>query len=355
MHIDELALRGTALLFFLSLATIFWWWQINPLLEGWLSSLPLGPADQNVSIYDPNGWMGTRWSMIALLALITTLPLATQQLLSFADEGLLPTERKWLHIISIGGVGLALIAAIYWWLWGYPMAIDSTQTIAGVDGIGAQYDAVLLFEVGIGISWWIFLTIISLICLTMAHLLSLVVSEPVDPFRLRVHGFILFIWWLVCPPALEGIWITLSILLVILPEIVMRWMPTPVLSSKARAPKSVFDAEGRLHRRLFAMCHCEGACPIVSVSQSPKRLGWIETQAICLDSDARDALLDLVVRHKVSDLVISGCDGTPLPMEFRQSIASTNCHLSGLNWLDKSTTNSERERALSLLSASSKE
>ena len=355
MHIDELAVRGTALLFFLSLATIFWWWQINPLLEGWLSSLPLGASDQNVSIYDPNGWMGTRWSMIALLALITTLPLATQQLLSFADEGLLPSERKWLHIISIGGVSLALIAAIYWWLWGYPMAIENAQTIAGVDGIGAQYDAVLLFEVGIGISWWIFLTIISLICLTMARLLSLVVTEPVDPFRLRVHGSILFLWWLVCPTALEGIWITLSILLVIIPEIVVRWMPTPILSSKARAPTSVFDAEGRLHRRLFAMCHCEGACPIISVSQSPNRLGWVETQALCLDSDARDALLDTIVRNKVSDLVISGCDGTPLPMEFRQSIESTDCHLSGLNWLDTPTTHSERESALSVLSTPSQE
>ena len=355
MHIDELAVRGTALLFFLSLATLFWWWQINPLLEGWLSSLPLGPSDQNVSIYDPNGWMGTRWSMIALLAMITTLPLATQQLLSFADEGLLPSERKWLQIICIGGVGLGLFAAIFWWFWGYPMAIGSAQNIAGVGGIGAQYDAVLLFEVGIGISWWIFLTVISLICLTIARLLSLIVTETVDPFRIRVHGTMLFIWWLACPSALDGIWISLSILLVILPEIVMRWMPNHVLSSKARAPTSVFDSDGGLHRRLFAMCHCEGACPSVSDSESSQRLGWVETQALCLDPDARDALLDTVVRHKVSELIISGCDGTPLPMEFRQSIDSTNCRLSGLNWLDVSTSHADRENALSALSIPSKE
>ena len=165
-----MAIRGTGLLFFLSLATLFWWWQINPLLDGWISALPLGAAEGTVSIYDPNGWMGTRWSMIALLALITTLPLVTQQLLSFADEGLLPRERKWLRMVSIGGVGLGLCAAVYWWLWGYPMAIESTETIAGVNGIGTQYDAVLLFEVGIGISWWIFLTVITLICLTLARL-----------------------------------------------------------------------------------------------------------------------------------------------------------------------------------------
>ena len=71
-HIDELSTRGTLLLFVLSMATLFWWWQIDPLLESWLSSLPLGAAEGTVSIYDPHGWMSTRWSMIALLALITT-------------------------------------------------------------------------------------------------------------------------------------------------------------------------------------------------------------------------------------------------------------------------------------------
>ena len=252
---DELAIRGTALLFVLSLATLFWWWQINPILESWLSSLPLGAAEGTVSIYDPHGWMSTRWSMIALLALITTLPLAAQQLLSFADEGLLPSERKWLRMVTLGGVGLGLALAIFWWIWGYPLAIGSAGTIGGVDGIGAQYDAVLLFEVGIGISWWIFLTIITLIGLTMARLLSLMVAEPFDPFRIRVHGTMLFLWWLTCPSALEGVWLSSSILLVLIPEILIQWMPRPLLSSKARTPQSVFDSEGDLHRRLFAMCH----------------------------------------------------------------------------------------------------
>ncbi len=354
-HMDELAIRGTALLFVLSLATLFWWWQINPILESWLSSLPLGAAEGTVSIYDPHGWMSTRWSMIALLALITTLPLAAQQLLSFADEGLLPSERKWLRMVTLGGVGLGLALAIFWWIWGYPLAIGSAGTIGGVDGIGAQYDAVLLFEVGIGISWWIFLTIITLIGLTMARLLSLMVAEPFDPFRIRVHGTMLFLWWLTCPSALEGVWLSSSILLVLIPEILIQWMPRPLLSSKARTPQSVFDSEGDLHRRLFAMCHCEGSCPSVPSSAAPNRLGWAETEALCLDSDARDALLDTVVRHRVSDLVISGCDGSPLPMEFRQSIASTNCQLSGLGWLDAPSTLEKRNFALSTLVSSSKD
>ena len=352
-HIEELATRGTALLFVLCLATLFWWWQIDSILEVWLSSLPLGAAEGSVSIYNPHGWMSTRWSMIALLALITTLPLAAQQLLSFSDEGLLPSERKWLQMVTVGGVGLGLTLATFWWIWGYPFAIGSAGTIGGVDGIGVQYDAVLLFEVGIGISWWIFLTIITLIGLTLARLLSLMVTEPFDPFRIRVHGTMLFLWWLTCPSALEGVWLSSSILLVIIPEILIQWMPAPLLSRKARAPESVFDSEGDLHRRLFAMCHCEGACPSVPSSAAPNSLGWVETDALCLDPDARDALLDTIVRHRVSDLIISGCNGSPLPIEFQQSIASTNCQLSGLGWLDTDSTLKSRETTISTLASPS--
>ena len=354
-HIDELSTRGTLLLFVLSMATLFWWWQIDPLLESWLSSLPLGAAEGTVSIYDPHGWMSTRWSMIALLALITTLPLTAQQLLSFADEGLLPSERKWLRLVTIGGVTLGLTTALFWWLWGYPMAIESAGIIGGVEGIGARYDAILLFEVGIGVSWLIFLTVISLIGLSMARLLSLMVTEPFDPFRVRIHGTLLFLWWLTCPSALEGIWLSSSILLVLIPEILIRWMPASALSSNARAPNSIFDRDGALHRRFFAMCHCEGACPSVSVSASPTGLGWAETDALCLDSDARDALLDAVVRHRVSDLVISGCDGTPLPMDFRQSVSSAGCNLTGLGWLDTPTSIEERETTLLGFSTTSKD
>ena len=52
---------------------------------------------------------------------------------------------------------MAMFAAIYWWIWGYPLAIESAGELGGIDGINPSYDAVLLFEVGIGISWWIFL------------------------------------------------------------------------------------------------------------------------------------------------------------------------------------------------------
>ncbi len=348
-HLDELATRGTGLLFILSIATVFWWSQIDPLLEGWLSALPTSAQEGSVTIYDPHGWMATRWSMIALMALLTTLPFAIHQLLSFSREGLLPSERKWVRNVTVGGVGIGLSIAIFWWIWGYPLAIKSAGQLGGVEGINPSYDAVLLFEVGIGISWWIFLTMTSLIGLALARLYSFINSDTINLFRIRVHGTILFLWWLVAPNALDGVWFSLAILLVLLPEIVVRWAPEAVLSESARPPNTIFDSEGVLHRKLFAMCHCEGSCPSVPSSAAPTNLGWVETQALCLDPDARDALLDVVLRHDVSNLVISGCNGLPLPVDFRQSLHIQNCHLSGLNWLDSATEMVERESTLSEL------
>jgi hypothetical protein len=68
-----------------------------------------------------------------------------------------------------------------------------------------------------------------------------------------------------------------------------------------------------------------------------------------LDPDARDALLDTVVRHRVTDLVISGCDGMPLPVAFRQSLASASVELTGLGWLDSPDNLQQREADLASL------
>lgn len=351
-HIDELALRGTAILLLLSVAAIVWWLLIDTVLEAWLANLPLGAAEGTVTVYNPHGWMATRWSMIGLFALLTSLPLAAHQLLAFSHQGLLPSERKWLRSVTIGGVSIGLCAALVWWVWLYPWSIESAGISAGVDGIGAQYDASMLFEVAIGISWWIFLVIVSTIALTVARLMSLVTTEPFDPLRVRVHGTVVFTWWLAGPAVLDGVWLNLALLLVILPEAVLFSMPTPILSSRARAPTDVYDREGALRRRMFAMCHCEGACPQVDAGSAPSRLGWSEVQALCLDSDERDALLDAVIRNSATDLIISGCDGMPLPYEFRDSLRSSSCNLQGLGWLDSDAGLEQRRAELAALSTS---
>ena len=78
-------------------------------------------------------------------------------------------------------------------------------------------------------------------------------------------------------------------------------------------------------------------------------IGGTEVGALCLSADERDALLDSVVRNRATDLIISGCNGTPLPYDFQESLRSASCNLSGLEWLDKPDEPSLRESELSKL------
>ncbi|MBN17302.1 MAG: hypothetical protein CMB37_03990 [Euryarchaeota archaeon] len=341
-HVDELTNRASALLFLLSLATVLWWVVIDSVIETWLNNLPLGIAHGTISVYDPHGWMSTRWSMISLLALVTTLPFAAHQLIRFTDRGLLPSERKWLRIVTIGGTSFALFCSYYWWVWGYPLAIENLGYAGNISGIGARYDAVQLFDVGIGVSWWLFLVIISTIGLTVARLLSMALIEPLDPFRIRIHGTVLLVWWLACPTVMTNIWPFAALSLVILPEFILLFSPSLSLTTSGRSPSSVFDSEGKIHRKAIALCGCEGACPSIPSESLNPHLGCVKSQALCLDADARDTLLDYVIRNQATQLLISGCDGTPLPVDFRQSIKAASCELSGMNWLDNDTKESDR-------------
>ncbi len=341
-HVDELTNRASALLFLLSLSTVLWWLVIDSVIESWLNNLPLGIAHGTISIYDPHGWMSTRWSMISLLALVTTLPFAAHQLMRFANRGLLPGERQWLRIVTMGGVSFALLCSFSWWAWGYPLSIENLGYAGNISGIGARYDAVQLFDVGIGVSWWIFLVIISTIGLTVARLLSMSLIEPLDPFRIRIHGTIIFVWWLVCPSVMDNIWPFLALTLVIIPEFILLFAPSPSLTTSGHPPSSVFDSKGDIHRNVIALCDCEGACPMIPRESVNSHMGCVQSQALCLDEDARDILLDYVIRNQATQLLISGCDGTPLPMDFRQSVLATSCQLDGLNWLDTKTNEIER-------------
>ena len=65
-----------------------------------------------------------------------------------------------------------------------------------------------------------------------------------------------------------------------------------------------------------------------------------------------DALLDTILRNRATDLIISGCDGTPLPYEFRESLQSSSCSLTGLGWLDSNADSNQRQAEVTALAKS---
>ncbi len=335
LHMQELRDRGYVVLLVIVVSALFWWVAADQILRMWVSTLSLGAGEGSLTVFDPHGWMRTRWSMIGLLALVTALPVLGHQTIRFADTGLLPSERRWLRsFVSVGTISTIMLLCL-WWFWGYSFLVEWATDAAAFEGVGLHYDAKLIFDVALGLSWWMILVLLASLALSLARMYSLTEAEPFDPLRIRVHVAMLFFWWLTSPEVLSGNWLALAIIAVAVTEYSSRRVPVPRLGSAQRRPRPVFDDKGEVRRSMFAMCSCDGACPRALRDEAPDSVGWVEAEALCLSAAEQDALLDTVLRNNVTDLFISGCEGSPLPLDLREGLASMNCELRGLGWLDR--------------------
>jgi len=333
-HLEEFASRLTRVVLLLSLAAVIWWVFIDTLIGMWVDTLPLGASAGALTIIDPQAWMVTRFSLVGLLAMFTALPLVAFELHRFATPGLLPSERVWFTSLLLIGVSATTAGLMLWWFWGYAAVLSGIASWGSLPGVGARWDAGLLFEIALGLSWWMVFALIELLTLPLARFWSLTDLSPFDMWRVRVHGTLLIGWYIAAPGALDGVWIPMAFLLILIGECGARLIPQAALGGAHRRPTPVFDDEGGVRNALFVMCACEDACPKVAAELAPGHLGWVNADAICLDPEARDRLLDVVIRHDVSDVCISGCDGSPIPHDLAHSLERASVKLWGLEWLD---------------------
>ena len=334
-HLQELRDRGYVVLLVIAVSAVIWWIAAEQILRLWVATLSLGAGEGTLTVFDPHGWMRTRWSLIGMLALVSALPILGHQVIGFANSGLLPSERKWLRSFVFIGTFSTIALLGLWWFWGYSSLVNWATDSSKFEGVGLHYDAKLIFDVAIGLSWWMILVLLASLALSLARMYSLTGGEPFDPSRIRIHMAMLFFWWLASPEVLSGNWLALATIAVVIVEYSSRKVPVPRLGDQQRRPTPIFDSKGEVRNSTFVMCNCEGACPRALRSEAPNSVGWVEAEALCLSAGEQDALLDSVLSNKVTDLFISGCDGSPLPVNLREDLASLNCELAGLGWLDR--------------------
>ena len=120
---------------------------------------------------------------------------------------------------------------------------------------------------------------------------------------------------------------------------------TELSSSRARVPLRNFvplvgeEVYGKQHNEetgAEACCTNDCSCHGVAypIDTSPENTGLLKYQALCHNFEERDHLIDTIARNRLTDIIIGGCDGTPLPQGFKDSITSTRCQLRGLNLLN---------------------
>ncbi len=325
-HLSEFSYRASLLLLLIAILTVVWSFQIDSILT--YTMCVLDPCSYScMNVFEPAEWTALRWLSSALLAIISTGPLVIQQIYSFSARGLMPAERRWLvsWLSSTWLLACACICLTMYYL--MPKFFDMGHSVQADIGLVGRYDAAETLGLSLALAWSQLMVLVAISALIIAGKTNMVHRENADGWRLRIHGTMVMLLWLVIPDSTPGAWIGIAIIAVTLVEVFAHGplnqnMPIPL---KLR---DILDGQGGLRRILMADCTCEMACPR---NNAPENIGIFSADGLCTRANERDSLLQVIAHSKITDLIITGCDSSPLPPSFKQSLQSLHCDLRGLD------------------------
>ena len=94
------------------------------------------------------------------------------------------------------------------------------------------------------------------------------------------------------------------------------------------------DSEGSLRRIAVVSCACAGACAKDFSTITPNLMATSSATALCLNANERNDLLASAKIQRLTDIIITGCDASPLPEHMERSLDSLSIKLRGLSLLD---------------------
>ena len=79
---------------------------------------------------------------------------------------------------------------------------------------------------------------------------------------------------------------------------------------------------------------CAGACSLDAGPSLPESMASHHARALCLSADERDELIEEAKYQRWTDILITGCDSSPLPEHLQQSMEALSVRMRGLSLLD---------------------
>ena len=325
-HLDELSKRLTAVIILIIILTGIWSFSIDEILNYVLGRLD--PCEEScVNIFSPDEWAGTRWLSAAIIGLLTAMPFAIHQTYSFAKPGLLPSERRafviWMSMMWIFAFGslVFIMTEFLPWLYSYGHSFNNDTGLIG------RYDAAEMLRISISIAWAMILVLAAMSVVTIAGISKLLWSGNAGWWRLRIHGIMLILLWLVIPVNLPGLLFTLTILASGIVELI-GWKSFRAPMPIGYGMQELLDFEGRVHRVLYVDCRCCGTSPKI---MPLKGMGLVEFTSVCRDTQEQDNLLDVVKRFNATKVVFSGCSVESMPVDYIDSLRFLGCDATTLN------------------------
>ena len=349
VHLADLHRLLRSSIIALGVLCIFWSFFVSYIMTTWLDLLPLhtGPGNENLSIYGPFDWIEARWSLVLVLAFTSAMPLTSILIQRFSHSGLLPSERSWLSAVLLISTILVPLLIIAVWAFALPKLIGFVKLAGSLDGVGVSYDAASVFSLALGASWILIVWSLTAVTIGLARIYGLVeVSETRLRYRiLIISGGTLVI---TLPVEFDGLRILIAICIASSADALSRTIPVAPLGRRRFDIMNTQDSEGTPIRLALLDCGCEGSCPRFPQNFEPPGIAIPKCDALCLNKPEQDGLLDLAFHSGITRLVVSGCDGAPLPRVLRNSLHAHGCEVRGLSWLDETSSVDESWRTNSL-------
>ncbi len=329
-HFDLLTQKATLGFFLIGILTFAFISKIDLVLESIMHHLNPCEKTSCLALYEPASWSVVRWLTAVFLSVMLILPFALHSMYSFARPGLTQSEnvmlKRWMLVSSI--TGYASLFVLFYFL--IPSLYEFGDGIHQTTGLTSQYDAVSLFTFALSTFWAILITYIIAFGTITAGSLGLITENNQDWWRVRILG----IGGVVLLLSLPGRWngtniLLLSLMIFFLEMSIQKSIRT---SKEIIGPQAMFDCEGRRRYVAYVDCSCHGVA--FPIDTSPENTGLLRYQALCDNIDEREHLIDTVSRYRLTDIIIGGCDSSPLPQSFQKTTESANCQLRGLNLLD---------------------
>ena len=331
-HLDEFSRRLTTVIILVVILTGIWSISIDEILHYVI--LQLDPClEACINIFSPDEWAGTRWLSATLLGIFTAAPFAMVQAYTFARPGLLPSERRAFVIWMVVMWGLAILSLTFTiteflpWLYAYGHSFND------VNGLVGRYDAAEMLRISISIAWAIILVLAAMSIVLIAGMSNILWSGNAGWWRLRIHGIMLMLLWLVIPSGLPGLLVTLTFIASGLVELV-GWRSFRAKMPVAHGLMNLLDGDGGIHRVLYVDCSCYGTSPQIPPL---KGMGKVSYYSVCRSNDEQDHLLDVVNRFQANKLVFSGCIIDSFPVDYIDSLRFLGCEVETLNLAHLST------------------
>ena len=329
-HLDVLTQKATLGFVFIGLLTFVFISKIDTLLEAIMNHL--NPCDDSscLALYEPASWSVVRWLTAVFLSILVVLPFTLHSMYTFARPGITQSEASMLRMWMKGSAILGYLTLFILFYFLIPQIYVFGDNLHQKIGLTSQYDAVSLFTFALSIFWAILITYIIAFATITAGSLGLITDNNQDWWRFRILG----IGGLVLLLSLPGRWngtniLLLSIMILFLEYSIRKSVRT---SREVMSPKPFFDHEGRRRFVSYVDCSCHGVA--YPINTSPENTGLLKYEALCDNIDEREHLIDTIAKYRLTDVIIGGCDSSPLPTSFQNSAASVSCRLRGLNLLE---------------------